>query len=231
MSEELQDIQKIIKVSFNDEDLLKEALTHRSFLNENKSWPVFHNERLEFLGDAVLELITTRFLFDKFPDDDEGKLTSIRSALVNHDMLSRVADEINLDEFIYLSKGEAQGSKRSREALLANAVEALIGAIYLDHDYEKAKEFIKNFILSKIDYVMEEKLYRDSKSLLQELVQEKMKTTPHYEVTDESGPDHDKKFTIGVYFGEELIAEGTGDSKQEGERAAADNALDKLDLE
>jgi len=231
MSKEFKDIQKIIGVEFKNQLLLKEALTHRSFLNENENWPVFHNERMEFLGDAVLELVVTKFLFEKFPDDDEGKLTSVRSALVDHNMLSNVAETIKLDDFIYLSKGEAKADKRSREAIISNAVEAIIGAIYLGQGYEEAKGFIKQFILSQLDKIMEAELYRDSKSLLQELVQEKMNKTPHYEVIKETGPDHRKKFTVGVYFGEELIIEGDGDSKQDAERASAENALDKLDLQ
>ncbi len=224
----MQDLEKVIGIDFEDQLLLKEALTHRSYLNENKKWPTSHNERLEFLGDAVLELVVTDFLFRKYDDFDEGKLTGIRAALVNHNMLSRVADEINLGEQVFLSKGENHSSNKAREAIYANAVEALIGAIYLDQGYEIASQFIKRFILSKLEMVMEEELYNDPKSLLQEIVQEQMKVTPWYKVLDEEGPDHKKEFLVGVFFDDKLGAKGKGKSKQDAERAAAKNALDEL---
>ena len=222
-------MEKTIGINFKNQLLLKEALTHRSYLNENPDWPTSHNERLEFLGDAVLEIIVTVFLFEKYPAFNEGKLTSIRAALVNRSMLSRVAKEIDLKSVVFISKGEKQGSARSREAIFANAVEALIGAIYLDQGYEVAENFIKQFVLKHLGLVMGEKLYQDSKSLLQEMVQEKLKITPRYEVMEEIGPDHKKEFLVGVFFDDKLIAEGKGVSKQDAEEATAEEALKKIE--
>ena len=222
-------LEKIISINFENQLLLKEALTHRSYLNENPDWPTSHNERLEFLGDAVLEIIVTVFLFEKYPAFNEGKLTSIRAALVNRSMLSRVAKEIDLKSVVFISKGEKQGSARSREAIFANAVEALIGAVYLDQGYEVAENFIKQFVLKHLGLVMGEKLYQDSKSLLQEMVQEKLKITPRYEVMEEIGPDHKKEFLVGVFFDDKLIAEGKGVSKQDAEEATAEEALKKIE--
>ncbi len=155
---ELSKFEKLIKVTFKNKSLLHEALTHRSFLNEHPDWPTPHNERLEFLGDAVLELVTTVSLFNQRPSDDEGMLTSIRSALVNHFMLSQVAQDIKLDDFIRLSRGEARGSHKARRAILANAVEALIGAIYLDQGYEAARGFIERHMLRYLSHIMKERL-------------------------------------------------------------------------
>jgi len=222
-------LEKIISINFKNQLLLKEALTHRSYLNENPDWPTSHNERLEFLGDAVLEIIVTVFLFEKYPDFNEGKLTSVRAALVNRSMLSRVAEEIDLKSAVFLSKGEKQGSARSREAIFANAVEALIGAIYLDQGYEASENFIKQFVLKHLGLVMGKKLYQDSKSLLQEIIQEKLKVTPRYKVMEEIGPDHKKEFLVGVFFDNELIAEGKGVSKQDAEEATAEEALKKIE--
>ncbi len=225
----MKNLEKTIDINFENQLLLKEALTHRSYLNENPDWPTSHNERLEFLGDAVLEIIVTVFLFEKYPAFNEGKLTSIRAALVNRSMLSRVAKEIDLKSVVFISKGEKQGSARSREAIFANAVEALIGAVYLDQGYEVAENFIKQFVLKHLGLVMGEKLYQDSKSLLQEMVQEKLKITPRYEVMEEIGPDHKKEFLVGVFFDDKLIAEGKGVSKQDAEEATAEEALKKIE--
>jgi len=225
----MANLEKTININFENQLLLKEALTHRSYLNENPDWPTSHNERLEFLGDAVLEIIVTVFLFEKYPAFNEGKLTSIRAALVNRSMLSRVAKEIDLKSVVFISKGEKQGSARSREAIFANAVEALIGAVYLDQGYEVAENFIKQFVLKHLGLVMGEKLYQDSKSLLQEMVQEKLKITPRYEVMEEIGPDHKKEFLVGVFFDDKLIAEGKGVSKQDAEEATAEEALKKIE--
>lgn len=227
----MEELEKIIGIKFKNPLLLKEALTHRSFLNENPAWPTFHNERLEFLGDAVLELSVTELLFHKLPDYDEGRLTSIRAALVNHQMLAQIAAKIGLDKYIYLSRGEAKGTPKAKEVILGNAVEALIGAIYLDQGYETAKHFVARFILVNLERIIREKLYRDPKNFLQELIQEKKKITPSYEVLEESGPDHQRIFTVGVYFDKTLIAKGKGTSKQEAEREAALNALRKLKYE
>jgi ribonuclease III len=222
------ELAKKIKTTFKNERLLEEALTHRSYLNENSKWPIPHNERLEFLGDAVLELVVTDHLYQTFPEKPEGELTSIRAALVNHLMLSRVANDIDLDDFILLSRGEAKDTGRAREAILSNAVEAIIGAIYLDQNYRAADRFIEKYLLKYLDEVMEEELFVDAKSQLQELVQERQKITPTYRVLKTEGPDHAKKFTVGTYRDKTLIAKGSGLSKQDAERNAAENALKKL---
>lgn len=223
----LRKLEEIADISFKNEALLREAMTHRSFLNENPRWPFPQNERLEYLGDAVLELVVTDHLFREYPDHQEGELTSLRAALVNHTMLSRIANELNLQEFICLSRGEAKDTGRAREAILANAVEALIGAIYLDRGYASASAFVKKRILIHLNEVVEKELFLDSKSLLQEIAQEKYKITPTYTVISETGPDHKKEFISGVFFGEKIIARGKGFSKQEAERDAAANALKK----
>ncbi len=221
-------LEKKINYSFKNANLLKEALTHRSYINENPSWGIPHNERFEFLGDAVLELVVTMDIFNRFPKEAEGQLTSIRAALVNYQMLASVSKSINLENFILLSKGETKDTGRAREVILANAIEALIGALYLDGGYSEAEKFIKKFVIdSNIKEIIEKGLYKDPKSSLQEIVQEKFKITPHYEVLEEWGPDHKKIFKTGVYYGDKLISEGEGYSKQESEAEAARNALKK----
>lgn len=225
---DLSNFEQKISVVFKNKDLLKEALTHRSYLNENPKWGLPHNERLEFLGDAVLELISTEILFNKFPDLAEGDLTSIRAALVNYQMLASIAREIELDDFILLSRGEAKDTGKAREVILANAFEAILGAIYLDAGYAAVNNFINKFIMSRLDEVIKNKLYEDPKSLFQEIMQEKMKITPSYSVLSEKGPDHAKIFRVGVYCGEKLMAEGNGSSKQEAEVEAAKSALKNL---
>lgn len=225
----LSSLEEKINVTFKNKNLLLEALTHRSYINENAKWPVFHNERLEYLGDAVLELCTSEYLFKKYPDRPEGELTTFRAALVNYQMLGNVAHEIKLEEYIFLSKGESKETGKSRDVISADALEALIGAIYLDQGYEKAREFTGRFVLSHLDEVVSKGLYRDPKSALQELVQEKLKLTPTYEILKESGPDHEKKFRAGVFFGKERAAEGLGTSKQEAESNAAQEALKKME--
>ncbi|PIR89543.1 MAG: ribonuclease III [Candidatus Harrisonbacteria bacterium CG10_big_fil_rev_8_21_14_0_10_40_38] len=228
MQKNISELERIISYTFKDPNLIKESLTHRSYLNEDPKWPVSHNERLEFLGDAVVELIVTEELFFRFPDYTEGQLTPIRSALVNYQMMASISREISLEQFLFLSKGESKDIGRAREVILANTLESLIGAIYLDGGYQTAKSFILKFILSKLDEVMKKGLYKDTKSLLQEIVQEKFKLTPTYKVLAESGLDHQKTFTIGVFFGDKLIAEGVGYSKQEAEVEAAKLALDSM---
>ncbi|MEK7543015.1 MAG: ribonuclease III [Patescibacteria group bacterium] len=225
---QLEKLELTLGAKFRNRDILKEALTHRSYLNENPSWSFPHNERLEFLGDAVLELIITEAIYEKYPAFDEGKLTSIRAALVNYVMLSKVAREINLEKFIFLSKGESNDTKKAHGIILANAFEALIGALYLDQGTRIVKRVILNFVLSHLDEVMTNGLYRDSKSALQEYVQEKMKTTPIYRVLKEEGPDHEKIFKVGVFLGEKLLGEGEGSFKQEAESRAAEEALASL---
>lgn len=210
-----------IGVVFKDENLLKQAFTHRSYLNENPDWTTAHNERLEFLGDAVLELATSDFLFKKFPEKPEGELTSFRAALVNADSLAEVAEDLDINNYLLLSRGEAKDIGRGRLYILSNTYEALIGAIYLDQGYKSAEEFIGKTLLPKIEEVLEKGLYRDSKSMFQEKSQEIVQLTPVYKVSEEWGPDHDKQFRVGVYLGEELVAEGEGPSKQLAEQEAA----------
>lgn len=219
-------LEEKINVKFKNKDLLLQALTHRSYINENQSWHLDHNERLEFLGDAVLELVVTEHLYGKFPNP-EGELTNWRAALVNAIMLSEISKSFDLNEYILLSRGEAKDTGRARQYILANAMEAVIGAIYLDQGYDKASEFIQKFILSELPRIIENKLYRDAKSLFQERAQEKVGITPNYEVVLEWGPDHARNFKIGVYLGKELIAEGEGPSKQEAQQKAAESALEK----
>lgn len=218
---------KKIGVHFKNKDLLIEALTHRSYLNEYPKWRLSHNERLEYLGDAVLELIVTEALFREFPEEPEGQLTVLRAALVNYQILARVAESIDLQDFILMSRGERKDTGRAREVILANAIEALIGAIYMDQGFEKTQTFVEKFVLTRLEEVLKTKSYRDAKSELQEIVQEKLKVTPTYAVRGESGPAHERHFTMGVYFGDKLIAEGEGLSKQDAEIAAAKNALRK----
>lgn len=221
-------LEQKLGIQFKNKALLKEALTHRSYLNENPSWGIPHNERMEYLGDAVLELIVTEELYNRFPQYSEGQLTSLRAALVNYLILADVARGIGLEKFILLSKGEAKDVGRARDVILANALEALIGAIYLDFSYQNAKNFVKNQIMVRLDEILKKKLYIDPKSLLQERIQEQLKITPEYKVLAERGPDHQKIFTVGVYFGDKLIASGEGPSKQAAETEAAQNALKLL---
>lgn len=224
----LTSLEKIIGYKFSNKDLLKEALTHRSYLNENASWSLPHNERLEFLGDAVLELAVTEELYHRLPDYSEGILTPIRAALVNYQALLEIAAEIKLEKHLLLSKGEANGNDRSREAILANATESVIGAIYLDSDYKTIKKFINQFVMARLDEVMRGESYRDPKSVLQEKIQSTKKLTPTYKVLEESGPEHNKVFKVAVYFGKKKIAAGEGLSKQEAETQAAKKALEKI---
>lgn len=215
-------------LTFNNLDLLVEAFTHRSYLNEHREYTGSHNERLEFLGDAVLELATTDFLFKKFPASSEGDLTNYRAALVNTVSLATSAQKIGINDYLLLSKGEAKDTGRARDVILADAFEAIIGAIYLDQGYANAEAFIEKSIFGKIDEVIAKRAYQDAKSRFQELAQEKRGITPNYKTLSEVGPDHDKRFTIGVFIGEEEIARGEGQSKQEAEQAAATAGLAAL---
>jgi len=222
---DLQEFEEIIEVKFDNKDLLKQALTHRSFLNENKNLRGGHNERLEFLGDAVLELVITDYLYNEYPEKNEGDLTSVRSALVNAQTCAEVAKKININDYLLLSKGEAKDVGRARQYILANALEAIIGAIYIDLGYEKAKDFILRYIAPMTDQIVKEELWVDAKSKFQEKSQDVVGVTPSYKTIKEVGPDHGKKFTVGVFIGEEMIAEGEGDSKQDAEQSAALEAL------
>jgi ribonuclease III len=216
-----------IGIVFKNKDLLQQALVHRSYLNEHSDFYLNHNERLEFLGDAVLELIVTEFLYNKYPKEQEGELTNWRASLVNAKMLAVIAEELSIEENLLLSRGEAKDkNSKARQFILADAVEAVIGAIFLDQGLEKAAKFITEKIISKLDYILKNELYFDPKSKFQEMAQEKFGITPHYRVLKEEGPDHAKIFDIGLYIAEELVAMGHGSSKQEAEVEAAKNGLE-----
>ncbi len=215
-------LEKTIGVHLRKKELLMEALTHRSAVRESRMYG--NNERLEFLGDAVLELATTEYLF-RLSNRSEGELTNWRSALVQGDHLAKVAESIELGKFLFMSRGEEASDGRSKQSTLANALEALIGAIYLDKGFEVAKRFCEQFILRNLDDLLAQGKHRDEKSRFQEIVQEKSGITPHYEVVEEVGPDHDKNFTCAVFIGSEEVAHGSGNSKQRAEQAAAKEAL------
>jgi len=222
---QFSDFEKKTEIIFKDKNLLKQAFIHRSFINENPSAGLSHNERLEFLGDAVLELIVTDFLYKKYPNYTEGELTALRSALVNAIIISDIASKIGMNDYLLLSKGEAKDTGKARQYILANTYEAYVGAIYLDQGYEIANKFITKSLLPHTEKIVSQKLWRDAKSLVQEKAQEFVGITPAYKVLHESGPDHNKHFTVGILFGHDLIAEGKGNSKQEAEQKAAENAL------
>lgn len=215
-------------LSFANLDFLVEALTHRSYLNENRTTSGSHNERLEFLGDAVLELIVTHFLFLKFPNKPEGDLTAYRAALVNTYSLAETAEGLGINDMLLLSKGEKKDVGRARQIILANAYEAILGAIYLDQGYEAAAAFVARTLTPKIDAVLKNRTWQDAKSHFQEVAQEKKNVTPTYQTLKEAGPDHDKQFTVGVFLADQEIARGEGKSKQEAEQAAASAALEKI---
>jgi ribonuclease-3 len=219
---------KTLDISFANQKLLVEALTHRSYLNEHKEYSGSHNERLEFLGDAVLELVVTDFLFKKFPAKPEGELTSYRAALVNTVSLAESAKALGVNDYILLSKGESKDIGRARDVILADAFEAIIGAIYLDSGFENAEKFIAKNVYGKIDAIISRRAYQDAKSKFQELSQEKNSITPRYETLSEVGPDHARTFVVGVFIGEKEIARGEGQSKQEAEQLAAEAGLKKL---
>jgi ribonuclease-3 len=216
-------------IVFKNKKLLEQAFIHRSYINENSGGKLCHNERLEFLGDAVLELIITDYLYNKYPDRDEGELTAYRSSLVNAIIIGEVALTLGMNDYLLLSKGEAKDIGKARSYILANTYEAYVGAVYLDQGYDIARDFISATLFGKIETIVAEKLWRDSKSLVQEKAQEYVNLTPSYRVINEAGPDHDKNFTVGIFFGEEQIALGKGHSKQEAEQSAARRALEVKD--
>jgi ribonuclease-3 len=222
---EIDKVEKLIGVHFKNPELLVTALTHRSYLNEHKEVKE-HNERLEFLGDAVLELATTEFLYTHYRNP-EGELTNWRSALVRTETISDASMALGVEAFIQMSRGEKKSFGRSRQLILANTFEAMVGAIYLDQGYESARKFISQNVLSKLDHILEARLYVDPKSEFQEMAQEKDGLTPRYEVMAEEGPDHNKKFVIGVYVGETLWGQGSGTSKQTAQQEAAADAVKK----
>lgn len=214
--------------SFKDPSLLVMAFTHRSYINEHKKSAESHNERLEFLGDAVLELVVTEFLYANY-SEPEGVLTNWRSALVRTESIGAAATKLNFESMLRLSKGEKRGSDRARQQILANSFEAVIGAIYLDQGYEHAKDFIHKHIISTLPEILETGSWRDPKSYLQEVAQEKDGHTPVYKVLSEDGPDHDKVFTLGVFIGSQLRGSGSGTSKQSAQQKAAEEALKYYD--
>lgn len=221
---DLSKLETTLGVKFKNQLLLETALTHRSYINENPEAGE-NNERLEFLGDAVLELVITEFLYEKFPEKPEGELTNLRASLVNANILGKVTADLDVNDFLKLSRGEARDVGRARQIILANAFESITGAIYLDQGHEAVKEFILRILEPKIPEILEKKLYKDAKSLFQEEAQERVGITPNYEVVKEWGPDHDKHFIVGVYLEKELVAEGEGASKQEAQQQAAHAGL------
>lgn len=228
MEKKLFDFESKNNLNFKNKTLLRQVFVHRSYLNENSGFDLDNNERLEFLGDAVLELVVTEYLYIKYKNP-EGELTNWRSALVKGTMLAEIANKIGINDLMYLSRGESKSIGKARQLILANAFEALIGAIYLDGGYKPAKKFIENNLIIYLKEILENRLYKDSKSLFQELSQEKDGITPQYKVISEIGPDHAKKFTVGVYLGEAMEGNGMGSSKQEAEQMAAQDALKKYE--
>lgn len=222
---ELEQLETRIKVTFQDRMLASQVFIHRSYLNEHDHALLASNERLEFLGDAVLELVVTDNLYKRFPEKEEGELTSLRSALVKRGHLAMVAKELQLGSMLLLSKGEAMSGGQHKDYILANTLEALIGALYLSEGYETSATFIEGYILQHTDTIMEGNLHIDSKSRFQEMAQEKLGVTPHYVLQREEGPDHLKCFVMGAFLGDELVGEGQGSSKRKGEEEAAFAAL------
>jgi ribonuclease-3 len=214
-----------IGIEFKNKELLKQAFIHRSYLNENRSIKLEHNERLEFLGDAVLELVITDYLYKKYPEKDEGELTAYRSSLVNSVTLAGAAEKIGMNSFLLLSKGESKDTGRARQVILANTFEALVGALYMDQGYDVAQKFIADQLFGLIEEIVKNRSFIDAKSRFQEEAQEKVGATPAYKLLKETGPDHNKVFTVGVYLREEMIVMGEGKSKQEAEQDAALKAL------
>jgi ribonuclease III len=223
---DLTKLEAILGVSFQDKQLFLSAITHRSYLNEHREATWDHNERLEFLGDAVLELAVTDFLFSKYKEKPEGELTAIRAALVNTVSLAGAAEQLGVNDFLLMSKGESKDVGRARQYILANAFESCIGAIYLDKGYDAARDFIAARLFGKTEEIVKNRLWQDAKSRFQEMSQEHVSITPTYETIDQTGPDHDRVFTVGVFLKKEKIAEGKGRSKQEAEQQAAEKAAE-----
>jgi ribonuclease-3 len=220
----LQFADQQLNTKFNDIDLLITAFTHRSYLNEHKKSVKEHNERLEFLGDAVLELVVTEYLYTNY-QEPEGVLTNWRSSLVRTESIGAAATKYGFEPLLRLSRGEKRGSDRARAQILANSFEAVVGAIYMDQGYDAAKKFITSSIISTFDEILETGSWLDSKSRLQELAQSQETATPIYKVMKETGPDHDKVFTVGVYVSGKLRGQGDGPSKQTAQQKAAESAL------
>ncbi len=222
-------LEKKLNLNFNDKELLKKAFCHRSYINENSDFELGNNERLEFLGDAVLELAVTKYLFNNY-DNTEGELTTWRAALVNSQNLGKIAKDLGFGEYIMLSRGEEKDkNEKARNFILADALEAFIGALYIDKGYKETEKFIEKRIIKELPQILKEGLWRDNKSRFQEISQEREKVTPSYKILEETGPDHKKYFVAGVFWGDTLVAKGEGSSKQEAEESAAENALREQD--
>lgn len=223
---QIDQFEKRIGYTFKDKKLLIQAVTHRSFINEHQRSGLSHNERLEFLGDAVLELVVTDYLYFKYKDKTEGELTAHRAALVNAVTLAEVASDLHINDLLLLSKGESRDTGKARQTILADAFEGVIGALYLEGGYDVADKFISKNLLTRTEEVIKRGLLKDAKSKIQEKSQEIFGVTPAYKILKETGPDHDKKFLVGVFFAGDKIAEGEGRSKQEAEQKAAQRALE-----
>jgi len=219
-------LEKKLGINFKNKDLLIQAFIHRSYLNENPDFYLFHNERLEFLGDAVLELVVTQYLFENYPKKQEGMMTNWRAALVNSKMLSKIAKRLDFNSFLLLSQGEEKETGKARQFILANTFEAFMGALYLDQGYDVCDKFIRQHLIKALPEIIKKGLFKDAKSSFQEQAQEKVAITPSYKVLRETGPDHNKNFVVGVFLKEKLVAKGEGSSKQEAEEEAAKNGLE-----
>ncbi len=224
----IEEIEQKLNLNFKDKDLFKKSLTHRSFLNENKGEDLKHNERLEFLGDAVLELIVSEYLFDKYPERAEGDLTSFRAAVVRTDSLAKISRELNIGAYLLMSKGEEMTGGRDKDYLLANTFEAILGAIYLDQGYTAVRNFVVKHLIPQIENIVKYRLDIDAKTKLQERAQSLFKRTPVYTVIKEKGPDHSKTFTVKVSINRKTYGMGEGISKQKAEEGAAVEALKKI---
>ncbi len=227
----LSELEKTLEITFTDKSLLRRALTHRSYLNENPDYPLSDNERLEFLGDAVLDFLTAKYLYNHFPEMAEGGMTSLRAALVRSETLAHFATALNLGEYLLLSHGEAESGGRERPATLCAAFEALVGAILLDQGLQAVEDFVLRCVEPEIRHILDEELYKDAKSMLQELAQAQLQITPIYRTVAERGPDHAKEFTVEVLVGDEVYGRGIGPSKQVAEQEAAKVALQRMSLE
>ncbi|MBZ9577820.1 ribonuclease III [Patescibacteria group bacterium] len=225
MKKDFSKLEKKLNLKFKNKDLLVQAFVHRSFLNENPDLKLSHNERLEFLGDAILEEVVTEYLFRNYPKKSEGELTTWRAALVNAKMLAKIAQNSGFNDFLLLSQGELKEEGKARQDILADTLEAFIGSLYLDQGLNSCKDFIEKHLIKELPHIIEARLFKDAKSHLQEESQERLGVTPIYRVLKEWGPDHVKHFVVGVFLGKDLIAEGEGSSKQEAEEAAAKEAL------
>ncbi len=227
----LSELEKTLEITFTDKSLLRRALTHRSYLNENPDYPLSDNERLEFLGDAVLDFLTAKYLYNHFPEMAEGGMTSLRAALVRSETLAHFATALNLGEYLLLSHGEAESGGRERPATLCAAFEALVGAILLDQGLQAVEDFVLRCVEPEIRHILDEELYKDAKSTLQELAQAQLQITPIYRTVAERGPDHAKEFTVEVLVGDEVYGRGIGPNKQVAEQEAAKVALQRMSLE